>query len=314
MMGMAALGACGPLASNESDAGSEGNDPPTDTEGSEDSGSGGSTAPTMTSASSGSSASSSSTGDGSHDTDYPVEPGCDEGDEGYEEYDSDSDGGTSSGGVEDTGIGMTGDFPLSATVYEIRMGGVPGGELVELTSVVVIAPPVLAADGAKTQLFVQEREGGAYSGINILIEFSNAEVDALAPGDLVNVRGDFIERYVFATIDVYDAEAAFDFVGTHPLPVPMIVDPAMVSAGGELAESLESVLVEVEQAQVIDPTACPGEVLVQAQLKVDDRYLAADGIALPAPASGIYTRIAGPLIYTYNGFEIAPRSLADLGL
>lgn len=307
MTAMGALGACGPLPSDGTDTGSDGDTDPLEDTGETSSG-GASTASSTTTAS------PSSSGDGSHDTDYPVEPGCDEGDEGYEDYDSTSGGSGSSGGVEDTGIGMTGDFPLSATIYEIRMGGVPGGELVQLTSVVVTAPPVLAADGEKTQLFVQELDGGPYSGINVLIDNSTAQVDALMPGDLVTVRGDFVERYVFATIDVYDAEAAFDFVGTDVVPAPMIVDPAMVTAGGELAESLESVLVEVEQAQVVDPTACPGEVLVQAQLKVDDRFLAADGVALPAPASGVYTRIAGPLIYTYNGFEIAPRTLADLGL
>jgi hypothetical protein len=247
-------------------------------------------------------------GDSSHDTDYPVEPGCDEGDEGWQEYD-DSSGGEGSGGAEDSGIGMGGDFPLATSVYEIRTGLVPGGSFVQLTDVVVTAPAVLAPDGNETLLFVQEVDGGPNSGINLHIAETSAEIDALVPGDRVTLTGDFIERYVFAAIELVELT-----VGAHgAAPTPVVVTPDMVSAGAELAESLESVLVEIEQAEVVDPMACPGEVLVQATLKIDDRFLAADGVTLPTPESGVYTRVAGPLIYTYNGFEIAPRSLADLG-
>jgi hypothetical protein len=86
----------------------------------------------------------------------------------------------------------------------------------------------------------------------------------------------------------------------------------MISAGGELAEELESVLVEAREVEIVDPMICPGEVEVESTLRLDDRYLSAEGEEIPSPPSGIYDSVRGPLIYTYNGFEVAPRSLDDL--
>lgn len=311
----ATVGACGPVVDEQVDASggdvsSGEHDDETETSGADGGSSashgasGGGDPSTTASTSTGSGA--GTTNDGSHDTDYPVDPGCDEGDEGWDESDAETGGSGSSGGAEDTGIGMGGDFPLSATVFELRMGFFESGELVEVTNAIVTTQPVAAPDGFQTLLFVQDPAGGAYSGINL--RYYGAVGAGLVPGDRITVTGHFVERYVFSTIEVETIEVT----GTGVVPEPVLVTPDMVSAGGELAESLESALVEIQQTQVVDPMVCPGEVLVQATLKVDDRFLVAAGDTLPAPASGVYTRVAGPLIYTYTGFEIAPRTLADL--
>ena len=247
--------------------------------------------------------------DGSHETEYPVQPGCEEGDESYGEYITTKGG---SGGAEDTSVGMGGDFPLSATVFEIQQGFVPGGRSVELTDVVVTTPPTESPDADGDWVFVQEADGGAHSGILLRILNTSPESEALLPGDRITVRGDFIERYVFASLEVTSAEFQIDYGTPGALPDPVIVTPAEVSAGGSRVDELESVLVQVQEVEVIDPSVCPGEVLVQATLKLDDRFLAANGESIPAPPTGVYMSVQGPLIYTYNGFEVAPRSLDDI--
>lgn len=240
---------------------------------------------------------------------YPSNQGCDEEDDGVAA--EDSGGGGSTGGAEDTGVGMGDDFPLVTSVYELQLGDVPVGEYVQLDGVIVTSPAAPVPGGVGVMFTVEEPEGGMHSGITVRAA-SSSTVESLQPGDVVSVLGDHHSRYVFSLLSL--SSDGLTVTGTASMPPPVVV-PAdeieAVSAGGMDAKPLESVLIRVLQPEVVDPRPCAGEIEIQAALRVDDRFLATTGESLPTPEDGGFSAIVGPLLYTYNGFEVAPRSLDD---
>ena len=240
---------------------------------------------------------------------YPTNEGCDEEDDGVVAEEGGSSGGT--GGAEDTGIGKGDDFPLATSVYELQLGDVAIGEYVQLDDVVVTSPPAPRPDGPGLVFTVEEPGGGPYSGITVRAT-STPSVDALEPGDVVTLVGDHQLRYVFSILALsYDGATVTDVA---PMPDPVVI-PAeeieTVSAGGMDAKPLESVLIRVLQPEIVDPRPCGGEIEIQAGLRIDDRFLDVAGEWLPSPPRGGFSAVVGPLLYTYNGFEVAPRSLDD---
>ncbi len=251
-----------------------------------------------------------------YDTDYPIEPGCDGGDEsygGYIEPDPGSGGGESgnTSGVEETGVGM-GDIPLGATVFEVQQGMHPAGTYVQLEDVVVTAPKVLDDDGSSELVFVQEHDGGPESGIVVRFPVGDSVRSDVKMRDRVAITGVVVDRYVFKTIEVRAASGAVSALGVAALPPPVGVTPTMLEPGSASAKLLESVPVEIRDVLLVDPDPCDGEVEVQSSLRLDDRFLRLIGENIPLPPEGLYVQVRGPLIYTYRGFEIAPRNLDDV--
>lgn len=239
---------------------------------------------------------------------YPVGMGCDEDDDGV--VNDESEGGNS-GGAEDTGFGKGDDFPLLTSIYDMQLGLVEVGELVAINHVVVTSPTAPDRDGFGIMFTIAEPMGGQYSGITVRT-WSTPVTDALQPGDVISLEGEHRLRYIFSLVGVSPNDITRH--GTGAMPEPIVVpaeDIEQISAGGELAKPLESVVVRVENPVVVDPRPCDGEVEVQADLRIDDRFLLAAGEDLPVPDAG-YAAVAGPLLYTFNGFEVAPRTSADI--
>ncbi|MEM6990699.1 MAG: hypothetical protein AAF721_09385 [Myxococcota bacterium] len=244
---------------------------------------------------------------------YPTNPGCDEEDDGVQvEDDGNFEDDFATGGGDDTSVGMGDDIPLGTNVYDVQQGSVPVGTLVELGSVIVTSPPAMRPDGFGAMFTVAESDGGPFSGITVRVSQSPGAIP-YSPGDVLDIVGRHHERYIFSLI-----EAEFDGVtvtGTGSMPEPIVVPAAEIEAlsvGGPDAKPLESVVVQVLEPIVIDAGACAGEIEIQASLRIDDRFLVATGQALPTPSAAGYSSVVGPLLYTYNGFEIAPRTLDDL--
>lgn len=246
---------------------------------------------------------------------YPANLGCDEEDDGVNAQDTGGGGGDdeeATSGGDDTDAGMGDDIPLGTDVFTIQQGGIAVGERIELTEVIVTAPPVPQPDGSGLMFTVAEPGGGPFSGITVRAAATDANA-VLQPGDQVSIVGRHRTRYVFSLVQAEFLGIEVTGAGAEPPPVMIPADElADLSIGGPDAKPLESVVVRVLDPVVVDPDPCDGEIEIQALVRIDDRFLVANGEALPAPTEAGFSAVVGPLLYTFNGFEIAPRTLVDI--
>lgn len=209
-----------------------------------------------------------------------------------------------SGGAEDTNAGMGDDIPIGATVFVVRTGGIPAGTLVELDELVVTSP--VAVEDGEYLVFVQSPEGGENSAITVR---SSAPLQ-LEVGDAVRVIGRVATNLSYEQIVLEGAVADVVVEGTATLPPPVTLPLSALLAPGDAPQPYESALVRIESATVTDPEVCSGEFALSAEVRVDDLFLGGNA---PSPSVGAtYSAIMGPLRFTEDAFDVAPRSLADL--
>ena len=213
--------------------------------------------------------------------------------------------GTSSTGTptEATSDSTTGG-PAAMTIYDVQQGKFPAKTVVTLKGVVVTSQ--IREKGDKGIVFVEEVAGGEYSGIALELDASVLAALDAPPGSVVDITGTYNEIFGNSQISVL-APGDISVVGTDTVPAPAVVLAADVSTGGAKAENYEGVLVQIEDAVVTKLVDVGFE--VEGGAHVSDFFL---GLA-PKPKPGqIYISITGPLLYLYDEFQIAPRSLDDL--
>ena len=139
-------------------------------------------------------------------------------------------------------------------------------------------------------------------------------------GDEVHIEGQYTEYYDLSEIVDATVSVTQVAVGT---PDPIVVsNPCDIATNGSLAESLESMLVRVENVSVSNSNPDdPGnynEFEVGGCLRVDDLLVASpadsngDTYWATQPSVGTtYSSIQGILTYSYGNFKILPRSQAD---
>lgn len=221
---------------------------------------------------------------------------------GGTESDSATDGTSTTDGTSET---ETSGSAGAVTIYDIQQGKVPVDSVVEIKNV-VLTTPVMYDEGA---VFVQEMAGGEYSGIYLYMYSEVIDGLELAPGDVVNVKGTYTEFYDFSEITVTSL-ADLQVVSSGPVPAPALVNAADVGTGGSKAEAYESVLVKVEGVMVTDADPGFGEFEVDGVLRIDDFFYPFMG---PEVNNGdVFDSIVGPLMWNFDNFKIAPRSLDDL--
>ncbi|MBA3550186.1 MAG: hypothetical protein H0T76_27230 [Nannocystis sp.] len=197
----------------------------------------------------------------------------------------------------------TGD-PAAMTIYDVQQGKFTPGTVVTLKGVVVTSP--IRVKGEKGIVFVEEVAGGEFSGIALELDATVIAALDAPPGSVVDFTGTYKEVFGNSQISVL-APADITVVGNDVIPAPAVVLAADVSTGGAKAENYEGVLVQIEDATVTKLVDVGFE--VEGGAHVSDFFL---GLA-PKPKPGqIYPSITGPLLYIYDGFQIAPRSLDDL--
>ena len=196
------------------------------------------------------------------------------------------------------------------TIYEVQMGQFSVDDVVHIKGVIVTSP-VKLKDGKGT-MFVEEPEGGEYSGIAVyMYDEVTAALDA-PPGSIVDITASYSEFYDNSQLVVM-AVGDITVTGQGEIPAPALVQSADIATGGAKAENYEGVLVEIDEALVTNPAVDIGQFEVEGGARVSDYFLFDLGMA-PKPAMGdIYAKVVGPLLYSFNQFQIAPRSLADLG-
>lgn len=241
------------------------------------------------------------TGSGGPDTDSATGPATTGLDSSTgDPTDADTDTGFVTG---DTGHTSTGTTPAT-TIFDVQDGTILEGEEVEIFEVVVTATE---AGG----FFVQEPEGGMYSGIWVSIEFPAP----VTRGVEVNITGTVVEVDGMTTI----AAAAGGVVATGVMdvePAPTLVTSAALTPA--MAEPWEGVLVRVEGAP-LDITALPpgGFTLADGATSFEAGYRFYDPTTEPMvfPGFGVgasLTAANGVMSENLEGYRMLPRDSDDL--
>lgn len=205
-------------------------------------------------------------------------------------------------GAEDSGFGMGDDMPLPLTVYEAQQGSTPQGTLVRLVDVVVTTPSATTELERGYELFVQELEGGPYSGLRINTRGFDPGA-MLSVGSTVEVVGR-LERYGSWVVLEVDSSADVVVTGSAPLPEPVVVSVVDLRPDQPDARSYEGVQVRVEMATVTDDDPCDGEFILDDAARVDDRFVPG---SLASPEQGqVLMAVQGVLVFTADGYELAP--------
>ena len=188
--------------------------------------------------------------------------------------------------------------------YEPLPDRLPGGREVVLQEAIVTA--VFGDDFA-----VQDPEGGPYASLWVYNQ-PHLDVAQLRPGTRVRLRGQVLEFFTLTEL-VPERPDGIEVLGQGPAPDPILVtDPARIADGGDLAEALESVLLEVRDVQVAETAPdCPsdfGMFTVTGSLRVGDEaehmYEAKRGDVLP--------RLVGVLHFSFEHFKLYPRGPEDV--
>lgn len=198
------------------------------------------------------------------------------------------------------------------SIYEIQNGTIKEKEPVDVKGVIVTG-----ISATKTGMFVQEKDGGQYSGAWVYVGKMGPNIMALALGDEVDITGTILEFN-----DLTEIDASLGTV--TPTGVKGVkIDPAPVTlktlADPMTAEPWEAVHVRVTGApltitQIINlveyKLTSAGEGVV-----VDDLLYASLMDKPSFPQIGVdasFTAAAGPLNQSVGVYKIAPRVPADL--
>jgi hypothetical protein len=173
----------------------------------------------------------------------------------------------------------------------------------------------------KDTMFVQEEEGGPYSGIAI---YKGGQLlPDLFVGDRVDVEGEVTDFFGQLQVQISGNGGSVEKVGDGAPPVPFdIPHPSHVATDGAVAEAFEGVLVRVHDLKVLNTRPdCPqewGEFSVEGDpwvpgflgLRVDDM---GDWTYAPGVGDELAT-ITGPLAFTWDNTKLEPRDDADLAV
>ncbi|PCC75041.1 hypothetical protein SAMN02745121_03754 [Nannocystis exedens] len=215
---------------------------------------------------------------------------------------------TDGGGLQDT------------TIYDLQQDKVTPNTLVRVKDVVVVSPTKFSGSGAGT-VFIQELDGGEYSGIQLYI-YPDTATELMAqgkvpkPGDKLTVIGEYVEykamddtgTETFSEINISLPDDIM-ITGTADAPTPPVVSPPDIANGGALTEVWESVVVTVENVDVTNADLGFGEFEVTGGLRIDDLFFLPEGG--PKPPMGTTLTLTGPLLYNFGNFKLAPRSCDD---
>ena len=160
-------------------------------------------------------------------------------------------------------------------------------------------------------------EAKPYTGIYVFIK-GNEAVDKYKVGDKLEVKGTYKEYYENSQIEA----AEINKLGTADLPKPAVVAPESVATPFELvgeeysptanhgadAEKYEGVLVKVENVKITNPNLGHGSFEVAGKLSVTKDLYYYNG----SRSKGVeFDSITGILVYSYDAFQLAPRSIDD---
>ena len=207
-------------------------------------------------------------------------------------------GPTTTGGGEDV------------TIFDVQGGKIAEDAVVTIKGVIVTSPTKVK-DGKGT-MFVEEPEGGEFSGIAVFMyDEVTAALDA-PPGSVVDITATYQEFFGNSQLVVMAVDD-ITVTGTDTIPAPAVVAAADIATGGGKTENYEGVLVQIADAVVTVPGVDIGKFEVEGGAWVSDYFLFDLGQSPKPNVGDTYASITGPLLLSFDKYQIAPRSLEDLG-
>ena len=205
------------------------------------------------------------------------------------------------------------ETPCVVSIYSARQASqIP--DLVSVQIEGVITGVRINDDGNASHIVIQDPTGGVFSGIWVYLNDNVMEaLPILNVGDNIALSGQIENFFGQRQINTVNAITQ---LGAGVSVTPMIVNPADISTNGLNAESMEGVLVTVQQVSVeaIQPPAGPGdmdptnEFVVTGNLRVDDFFFS---YVLPMVGQQ-YTSITGVLRLGNGDYKLIPRSIGDI--
>ncbi len=194
------------------------------------------------------------------------------------------------------------------TIYDIQGGVVPPETTVLLRDVVVTSPLVVDEENGGGTVFLEEPEGGQYSGISLYLWSEVAMGATLQPGDVVDVVGEYQEFFDVSQL-VIKNPGDIAVTGSGPLPGPDVVAAADVARMNAAAEPWEGVRVQVTPATIAESNDGFGQWVLEGDALIGNLYVD----PLPAVSvGGSFESITGLLHYTYGEFKVIPGAAEDL--
>ncbi len=194
------------------------------------------------------------------------------------------------------------------------------------TEGLIVTSPVFETSG-QPSFYAQDPSSDQWSGIFIYAR--GLDASGIEPGSIVTIDGTYAEYYGMTQIEA----SSVTVTGTTDMPQPVVVSIADVNDDGDLAESYESVLIQVQNAvttQAVFPGNNGGDFGDFAVAPIGDPatelvigWQMKHGFACPASGDCTedkrevgqhFVSITGPLSYSYSHFRLQPRTLEDLVL
>lgn len=229
-----------------------------------------------------------------------------------------SDNDIAIGALSDGGSDVSTDTEIKTgiTIYDIQdisSTDHPAEDSTVRIENVVVTGEQFSASNNLYGMFVEEKGGGAYSGI-LVVYAKTAGLGPFTAGDVVTIEGTYKEYYDMSEIL---ATSIIKTGGEDP-PRPVVVDPADVATGGSDAEKYEGVLIRVENVEVLsaNPDAAKEkdyrEFMITGNLRINDKY--SYTYTSQRKVGDRFDYIVGILDYDFGEFKLNPRSDDDLAL
>jgi cytosine/adenosine deaminase-related metal-dependent hydrolase len=200
-----------------------------------------------------------------------------------------------------------------ASIYDVKQVSIAIGTRVSVSGVVT------ALQGNRFFLQVADANrdlalGARFSGLFVFMPGTlPAGITLPRLGDSVTVSG---RTARFAGQIQLSGVESITVTGSGSVPGPVIVDPALVATGAELADDYEAVLVSVEGVTVLSKNPTPvdsdpaprNEYTVTGDLRVDDTIFN----SFPTVSEGDELNVTGVLQFTYNHNRLLPRIADDV--
>ena len=159
--------------------------------------------------------------------------------------------------------------------------------------------------GPGGEIFAQDPAVDVFAGL--FLNDRDLDVSHIQVGDIVDVRGRYIEEFGLVQIDL----TAIEVVGQGTPPAPVLLAPVQV-ADAAFVERYEAMLVRVQDVECTDDNPDDdefGEFAIDEGVRVDDLLYAVE----PDPQVGTrFGSIAGVLHFAFGKFKIQPRSADDI--
>jgi DNA/RNA endonuclease YhcR with UshA esterase domain len=207
-------------------------------------------------------------------------------------------------GDGDTGEGDGDGDPGDVTIQAIQQGEIGEGMIVTVSGVIVTSS-VNIEEGLA---FIEEPGGGEYSGIALYLWSEVVMSTPLAPGDVVDVTGEYTEHFGLSQLIVKNP-GDITVVGTDAVPGPDIVTASEVARDNPDAEPWEGVRVQIVDAVIAEANDGFGQYLLQGGTLVGNEFVD------PLPqvhVGGVFSSVTGALYYSFEEFKLQPNSAADL--